>query len=520
MTGSDRGGLLRRSARPLPRRERGAALIFLVLLMVVGVGLFVVNASQETLRVAISDRGLAVNMQAAKDALVAYSVAQPRPGVLPCPDTNDDGLAEAMVLGQCPAYLGRLPWRTLGVGDIRDRTGERYWYALSDNFRDGVVINSDTHGNRTVHSGTATVTQTAEAAAVIFSPGGVLDGQVRDATVTLCPTTATAILNRLCATNYLETSGGVNNSAAPGTGPFMATESTETFNDRLIIVRTSDFIPLVERRVAGELRRALVLYHEASRDALTGTGCNCYPWADQDFDGDSDVGVNKGRVPLIALPHNWSPQPPAPPNVLTDGLGNPYPLPALPAYFVANNWHTVIHYTVGRQSLQNFGVAPTACTTCTADPLLPPPLLLRGSLSLDKSIGHAVMIITPGSAGPNRPAGWTGNWGDYIDDGSNRDGDDRFLTPKARLFDRDRLLTIPGQVYPESCRTNSRVLIRNAPCRSGGGVKPICNQAERNLQMCTQCSGDATKMVTDPCRKSLSSSSCQNAVAKLQTCSS
>src|SRR5258708_29066232 len=43
--------------------------------------------------------------------------------------------------------IGRIPWKTLGIDDLRDASGERLWYALAHNFRKlsgTTVINSDT----------------------------------------------------------------------------------------------------------------------------------------------------------------------------------------------------------------------------------------------------------------------------------------------------------------------------------------------------------------------------------------
>ena len=489
-------------------RQRGAGLLLVVLLLMVGVGVFVINASRETARVAASDTALARSLNAAKDALISMAVSHPtRPGALPCPDTTGDGVADPPGPGACVHNIGLLPWRTLGIGDVRDASGELLWYALSPNFRDLGAINSDTKGNRVVRSSTAAITQTNEAVAVLFSPGGVLSGQQRNAELAPCVTTGTSVPRTLCAANYLETAGGVNNASL--TGPYIMADESATFNDRLLVLRTSDLVPLVERRVAGDLRRVLVDYRNVSRDAITGNGCNCYPWPDGDNDGISNTGDNKGRIPLTAAPHNWG-------TAVTNAGGTVFTLPTLPAYFQPNNWHTVIFYAVGRNALQNFGLAPTPCATCTSDPLLPPPTLLKGTLAIDQSIGHAVVLITMGSAGTSRPSP---TWGDYIDDGANRDGDDFFITPQAKSLDRDRLWTLPDDLPPASCNTNARILIRSAPCHTTGtSVKPVCAKAASNLQFCSQCSGDGTVMIAEPCRNSLNPPECEAAVAKLQTC--
>src|SRR5688572_15166249 len=108
----------RRRRSSLPVRQRGAALLFVVLLLIVGIGLYVVNASRETARTVQADKSVSVTLGQIRDALAAYAAAHPkRPGALPCPDTNDDGDAEVLVgvAYTCPSYLGRLPWRTLGL---------------------------------------------------------------------------------------------------------------------------------------------------------------------------------------------------------------------------------------------------------------------------------------------------------------------------------------------------------------------------------------------------------------------
>lgn len=517
-----------------PTRQRGAALLFVVLLLIVGIGLFVVNASRETARTAQTDRVVSTTLGQIRDALAAYAAAHPtRPGALPCPDDNEDGDAETLagVSLVCPNYLGRLPWRTLGLGDLRDESGERFWYAVSDKFRDvpaelalpgpspiAAPLNSDTTGNRTVRTGpTATVT-TTEAVAVVFAPGGVLENQSRDATPALCATTGTVLPRNRCAANYLEGIGTYDNALLGGAGPFISAEPTATFNDRLVIVRASDVVPLVERRVAGDMRRVLLGYRDTAQQSILNGGCNCYPWADEDLDlaGKSDVGQNHGRIPLVPSPHPWSPQPPAPPITIKDNSGlKDLAFPALPPYFVPNEWHKLIYYAVGANATDGAG---TKCVSCTKDPLLPPPVLLKGSLSLDKNIGYAVVLITPGSAGLARAKGWTGNWGDYIDDGPNRDKDDRFVTPASKSTDRDRLLTIADDVYSASCRSNAQMLVYNAPCHYKDTVTAICKKAHDNLQACTQCSGDAYTMTTDPCRNTLSPPQCQAAVTSLQAC--
>ena len=71
----------------------------------------------------------------------------PRPGDLPCVDKLNNGEAATGCSSQSDR-LGRLPWKTLGVGDLRDGTGERLWYAVSDKYKNNphLELNSKTVG--------------------------------------------------------------------------------------------------------------------------------------------------------------------------------------------------------------------------------------------------------------------------------------------------------------------------------------------------------------------------------------
>jgi hypothetical protein len=289
--------------RAMAFAQRGQVVLLSIILLVgVGVALFASTASTEVTRAVNADARTRVALEQARDALAAYAVGHTfRPGSLPCPDMDDDGIAESFVAGECPSYIGRLPWRTLGIGDLRDEAGERLWYALSPNFRDqpSVQINSDSKGTRTVFSISSSTVLTTQAVAVVFAPGTILPGQVRDSTSTLCAMSGASVSTRrdLCASNYLETSGNDavpwNNASA--SGPYMAARPSLAFNDKLLVIRTTDFMPLVERRVANDMLNILLEYRKQSQ--LTG-GCDCYPWPDRDANGSSDADNNRGRLPI------------------------------------------------------------------------------------------------------------------------------------------------------------------------------------------------------------------------------
>ncbi|HUP29836.1 MAG TPA: hypothetical protein VM122_06660, partial [Usitatibacter sp.] len=124
-----------------PRSQRGVAmlLVALALLLAAGyvLGTTLAGFSVMPDRERASDRALAQ----ARDALLAYATDRAidtvvGPGYLPCPDVDEDGWAEATCgslsgdSGQAQR-LGRLPWKTLGLPDLRDGHGERLWYAVS-----------------------------------------------------------------------------------------------------------------------------------------------------------------------------------------------------------------------------------------------------------------------------------------------------------------------------------------------------------------------------------------------------
>ena len=156
-----------------PRRQSGViAILILFIVAVVAISFLVssLKSSSQTER----DKVTAAALAQAKAALIGYAASVnlfgctspsdcPRPGEIPCPDTNDDGQAEPScgnadgTTGQI-TRLGRLPWKTLGLPDLRDGYGERLWYAVSNNFKKhsrAFPLNSDTLGTISVRDQTA-----------------------------------------------------------------------------------------------------------------------------------------------------------------------------------------------------------------------------------------------------------------------------------------------------------------------------------------------------------------------------
>lgn len=274
-------------------RQRGAALIAtLILFTMIGVTALLAFA-RATDGEAERDRRTSAALATAKAALLGFAggvalTGAERPGDLPCPDLDNDGSADPPCSTEA-SRLGRLPWKTLGLPDLRDGEGERLWYAVSFRFRnnpretcanhaDTGCLNSETRGTITVRDSAGTVTYDGAAdgaIAVVISPGGVLtredspgSSQVRDA----------AGINN--PANYLEVqpAGGEDNAdfldgSTNGfiAGPLLGANDRLVVNDRLLAIGHRDLMPVLERRVAQEVALCLAQYAVTSGQK--------FPWA-------------------------------------------------------------------------------------------------------------------------------------------------------------------------------------------------------------------------------------------------
>ncbi len=397
-----------------PRRsEHGQALVLLLVLLGLAASVFVFSAASNV-STYVSPTAERIDrdvLAQAKAALIMYvtitNLNTNRPGNFPCPDTDNDGIANLYSGSNCPGYVsgsnvyvGRLPWKTLGLPDLRDSSGERLWYAVSRDFARNPTclpncpdLTSNTLGQLTVNG--------RPVVAIVFAPGRTQGSQVRD------------IANENTAANYLD---GEN---ANGDATFAAAVASSTFNDRLLTIVNPDFIPEIEKYVANAMK-ALLTQYEAARGV--------YPWADN-YNGDSNANglmyFNHWRFPCgTALPENWgSGGTPVLPDWLKNGCDNP-----------VTGWTSVIYYAVAKYKLDGGG---SACTTCTN--LSPPKLSVDG---VDKD----VVLITPGGYTGSPTRNWPSGFGTitgYFEDSENANNDDPFVTPTAKTYNRDRIFTIP-----------------------------------------------------------------------------
>ena len=341
------------------RRQSGVALIAFLLVFVTAASFALLKGLNEAATQENRDARTVQVLAEAKAALIGYAVGRvitstvctaagnncPRPGDLPCPDRNNDGFAQPPIENTCgnssgstlqSRRLGRLPWKTLRLPDLRDGDGERLWYAVSNNFKNNrrssctnasapQCLNSDARGTITVRAPDGNVVHDGQnpdpwtpsgVAAVVFSPGKILrrQGDSRDQDRScfgggcdandVCTSSPPTNTRKCDPIEYLDIAGEQNDffdeePVANRTDGFIQGEVRDAsgviVNDRLLTITYQDLVPLLEKRVVGEVLACLKSY--ASLPANSGR----YPWAAQlggpapSYLGVADIRF--GRVP-------------------------------------------------------------------------------------------------------------------------------------------------------------------------------------------------------------------------------
>jgi len=436
---------------PPASRQHGVALMLLLLLVSVGaLAVFVSGLNRATLQLE-RDRITAAALAQAKEALIGWSVARggtliQRPGELPCPDTDAPGaFGYGDEEGSCsPGAIGRLPWKTLGIEEVRDGYGEPLWYVIDGAFRrrwglfpsTNQPINSDTRPSVQAYSPDATNLVTpsgAEAVAIVIAPGTVLGNQVRGTNS-----------EKVARTNYLESAMPpvipVARNNVTVNGPFIQGEIKDlqgnvVLNDRLAIITARDLMPLIEKRVAKELKAILQNYYDAnayypypakydSTDCLD-VGNMAYSTACS-----SDSNICRGRLPDTALPVGWS-----------GGY-------ALPGWFFFNLWGQVIYYAVGTSHLNSIPVGCSPTLTVNGVP---------GVRALFFMTGTPLGSIVRSKGWPLPATNQSTSISDYVEDTMNQSGwtgtaplADQYCTPggtnclpSPAAIVNDRLIMLP-----------------------------------------------------------------------------
>ena len=190
--------------RTLPRLQRGAALLIVMLVVLVAATTVLVSrldvTDVRTRRQTDAQESLAY----ARAALIDYAATRPDfyPGqavALPCPDIDDsggwlEGDAHTDACGGVgETVIGRVPWRTLGIDPPKDSSGSCLWYVVSGSYKDAgattsPLINPDSNGQLQLFGIEATSIVAGSApqdrpVALLIAPMTNLDGQVRAAAV-------------------------------------------------------------------------------------------------------------------------------------------------------------------------------------------------------------------------------------------------------------------------------------------------------------------------------------------------
>ncbi|MCP5150825.1 MAG: hypothetical protein H6983_21640 [Ectothiorhodospiraceae bacterium] len=304
------------------RAQRGVALIaFLIALVLVGSALVLERLNASARSEVEATRKTAEALKRAKAALIAYAVNDAnRPGSLPCPDVNYDGHFWTELTSpdhpdtsgpNCLTRLGWLPHLNLGLSDLRDGSGERLWYAVSDewraNFQGTAQSGTATPGLNSATPGGLSVDGVDDIVAVVVAPGPAL---VHDGTGCVVDQSARpddqsdhdAVADVSAYLEGLNADGDANTYAtSPPPGNPNDCPRPATFNDRIAVISRADIMVPVERRVLGEVARALTDF----RDTTPREGDPRFPCmvriSSTDFaptDFPCDVNERAGWLPL------------------------------------------------------------------------------------------------------------------------------------------------------------------------------------------------------------------------------
>jgi hypothetical protein len=363
--------------------QRGAAFLILVLMLgIVAASVIVAAAPAASPQLAAAEK-TAMALATAREALMAYAVSVPdsaRLGDLPCPATNYADGQTATSCNTTGSRMGYLPWKTLGLPELRDGSGSPLLYAVSTVFKYNTrtgTLNSDTAGEFTVSG--------ENAIAVVFAPGPALRTQDRNAAT-------------FDVANFLELDN------ANGDPVFTSTLETDNFNDRLLWITPRAFFPALEMRALRVAQERLNHYVSVT---------NRYPRSNR-YLNDYSCWDNGGRLPY---PVSGNPCLPG-----GNGATASQWTMAWPGWFFSNYWDYMMHYAVSTRCITTSG------GVCDG----------AGSLlTLDGQTNVRALLIRQGIPnGQTRPCSFVSQ---CLDDSENRDSDTTYVTPSAG---NDRLTVV------------------------------------------------------------------------------
>lgn len=313
----------------LRRKQNGAALLVFMLMVVIVTVTSIYSKYNNTTVSIDRDKKTSIALQRAKEALIYYSLNNvylspstacvsntncPRPGDLPCPDRNNNGMAESScgnTTGSNQASrLNRLPWKSIALDDLSDGYGERLWYAVSNNYKYNSrtrPLNSETLGTITIRDATGKVVYDATTGggvvAVIFSAGNVItrqDGYVQNRN----------IAGENNASNYLDIAKGEDNGVFTDNtldgfilGPVKDSAGSIILNDRLIVITRDEMAAAMESYVLTQVRRELLTYYNTNfyypyPAAFNDSTCIVSTGVNVSSGCNSDNSKYEGRIPV------------------------------------------------------------------------------------------------------------------------------------------------------------------------------------------------------------------------------
>ena len=236
------------------RRQGGMFLPALLVLAALGAaGWLLSHQASAASRQLRQDMQTAHALAVAREALIGFAATyrnKEHPdadfGYLPCPDLDGDGSSETCG-SKDQASVGRLPYLTLNLPDLRDGAGECLWYAVAGSVKNNPkadVLNWDSTGRFRLHDASGSVIalpgdQAGLAAALVIAAGPPRDGQHRSAGPARCggDPEARNILH------YVEALGATGGSDIIDVRP-----DAPGSNDRIAPITTGDIHRQLKRR--------------------------------------------------------------------------------------------------------------------------------------------------------------------------------------------------------------------------------------------------------------------------------
>jgi hypothetical protein len=253
--------------------QRGYAALVVLTVLVLGVVWYTVGSAPTVTSGAKgrADSSTAIALKNAKQALLAYVAANAAnqselyPGRLPCPEklsrggTTAEGQAAELTDATCDA-VGRLPWKTLGVDQIRDGYGEPVWYAVAastwaySTVGNPLTINPGL-GNQLNYDGAA-----SSVVAVIISPGRPITTTGAGTPPGGCAAVNQQVATRnsaLAVANFLECGNATGNYVSTGPTSFDTTRNVlvEWSNDRSVSITAGEVMVAIAGAIADRMQR-------------------------------------------------------------------------------------------------------------------------------------------------------------------------------------------------------------------------------------------------------------------------